>query len=35
LMGVESHGMILAATDSSGLHLLVPDTEAVAGSSVK
>jgi methionyl-tRNA synthetase len=35
LMGVESHGMILAATDSSGLHLLVPDTETVAGSRVK
>jgi len=35
LMGVESHGMVLAATDRSGLHLLVPDTETVAGSRVK
>ncbi|HEJ84180.1 MAG TPA: methionine--tRNA ligase subunit beta, partial [Desulfobacteraceae bacterium] len=35
LMGVESRGMVLAATDRSGLHLLVPDTETVAGSRVK
>jgi len=35
LMGVESHGMVLAATDRSGLHLLVPDSETVAGSRVK
>jgi methionyl-tRNA synthetase len=35
LMGVESRGMVLAAGDRSGLHLLVPDTEAVPGSRVK
>jgi len=35
LMGVESHGMLLAAGDRSGLHLLVPDTEAIPGSKVK
>jgi methionyl-tRNA synthetase len=35
LMGVTSHGMILAASDRSGLHLLVPDTETAAGSKVK
>jgi len=35
LMGVASHGMVLAATDESGLHLLVPDADTVAGSRVK
>jgi len=35
LMGVTSHGMVLAAVDRSGLHLLVPDTEALPGSRVK
>ena len=35
LMGVESHGMVLAATDKSGLHLLAPDAETAAGSRVK
>jgi methionyl-tRNA synthetase len=35
LMGVKSHGMILAASDRAGLHLLVPETETVAGSRVK
>jgi methionyl-tRNA synthetase len=35
LMGVESRGMVLAAGDRSGLHLLVPDTEAVPGSRAK
>ena len=35
LMGIESHGMLLAASDRSGLHLLIPDTEAVPGSKVK
>ena len=35
LMGVESHGMLLAASDRSGLHLLIPDTETVPGSKVK
>jgi methionyl-tRNA synthetase len=35
LMGVESRGMVLAACDRSGLHLLVPDSETVPGSRVK
>jgi methionyl-tRNA synthetase len=35
LMGVESHGMVLAAEDGSGVHLLVPDAETVPGSKIK
>lgn len=35
LMGVASHGMILAAEDASGLHLLIPDSESASGSVVK
>jgi len=35
LMGVASHGMLLAAGDRSGLHLLVPDRETIPGSKVK
>jgi len=35
LMGVESHGMVLAAEDDSGLHLLVPDNVTISGSKVK
>ena len=35
LMGVESHGMVLAASDEAGLHLLVPDARTVSGSRVK
>ncbi|MBW1852660.1 MAG: methionine--tRNA ligase [Deltaproteobacteria bacterium] len=35
LMGVESQGMVLAAEDDSGLHLVVPDSTAVPGSKVK
>jgi len=35
LMGVESHGMVLAAGDNAGLHLLTPDSETVSGSKVK
>ncbi len=35
LMGVESHGMILAAGDESGLHLIMPEGEVVPGSKVK
>lgn len=35
LMGVESCGMVLAAGDKSGLHLLMPDAETVPGSKVK
>jgi len=35
LMGVESHGMLLAAGDEAGLHLLVPDARTVPGSRVK
>ena len=35
LMGVESHGMVLAAEDGSGVHLLVPDAVTTPGSIVK
>jgi methionyl-tRNA synthetase len=35
LMGVESRGMVLAASDRSGLHLLIPDAETAPGSRVK
>jgi methionyl-tRNA synthetase len=35
LMGVESQGMVLAAEDESGLHLITTDGEAIPGSRVK
>ncbi len=35
LMGVESRGMVLAAEDESGIHLLAPDVFSVPGSKVK
>lgn len=35
LMGVESRGMVLAATDESGVHLITPDVNTTAGSKVK
>ncbi len=35
LMGVESRGMVLAAEDDSGVHLLIPDVETVPGSKVR
>ena len=35
LMGVESEGMILAATDDAGLHLVVPENSTSPGSPVK
>jgi methionyl-tRNA synthetase len=35
LMGIESQGMILAAEDKSGLHLLIPDTDCIPGSKVR
>ena len=35
LMGVESRGMILAAEDGSGVHLLIPDARKIPGSKVK
>ncbi len=35
LMGVESQGMVLAAEDDSGVHLLMPDEKSVPGSPVK
>lgn len=35
LMGVESRGMVLAAEDGSGVHLLQPDAETEPGSAVK
>jgi len=35
LMGVESRGMVLAAEDESGVHVLVPDVKTVPGSKVK
>jgi methionyl-tRNA synthetase len=35
LMGVESRGMVLAATDASGVHLIAPDSITAPGSKVK
>ena len=35
LMGVESQGMVLAAEDESGVHLLIPDVSTTPGSRVK
>jgi methionyl-tRNA synthetase len=35
LMGVESRGMVLAAEDDSGVHLLMPDALTAPGSKVK
>jgi methionyl-tRNA synthetase len=35
LMGVESQGMVLAAEDASGVHLLIPDATSLPGSKVK
>ncbi len=35
LMGVESRGMVLAAEDDSGVHVLMPDNETVPGSKVR
>ena len=35
LMGVESQGMVLAAEDASGVHLLIPDVSTTPGSKVK
>lgn len=35
LMGVESRGMVLAAEDGSGIHVLMPDGATVPGSKVR
>jgi methionyl-tRNA synthetase len=35
LMGVESHGMILAAEDKGGVYLLIPDKESRPGSKIR
>ena len=35
LMGVESRGMILAAEDESGVHVLMPDARSAPGSKVR
>ena len=35
LMGVESQGMVLAAEDESGLHLITTESEVAPGSQVK
>jgi methionyl-tRNA synthetase len=35
LMGVESRGMVLAAEDNSGVHLLTPDAPSAPGSKVR
>ena len=35
LMGVESMGMLLAAEDESGVHVLMPDARSVPGSKVR
>ena len=35
LMGIESQGMLLAAGDQDGLHLMTPDSETTPGAKVK
>ena len=35
LMGIESQGMLLAAGDNNGLHLMTPDSETTLGAKVK
>lgn len=35
LMGIESQGMVLAAEDDSGIHLLMPDGKSVPGSVIR
>jgi methionyl-tRNA synthetase len=35
LMGIESQGMVLAAEDETGIHVLMPDEPTQAGSKVK
>jgi methionyl-tRNA synthetase len=35
LMGVESRGMVLAAEDESGVHVLMPDAATLPGSKVR
>ena len=35
LMGVESKGMILAAGDETGVHLLMPDDKTAPGSTIR
>ncbi len=35
LMGIESSGMLLAAVDKSGVHLLIPDAESTPGSKIR
>ena len=35
LMGIESQGMLLAAGDQDGLHLMTPDSETTPGARVK
>jgi methionine--tRNA ligase beta chain len=35
LMGIESHGMLLAASSENGPILLIPETETQPGTSIK
>jgi methionyl-tRNA synthetase len=35
LMGIESQGMILAAGDAAGLHLIAPDAPTMPGTKIK
>jgi len=35
LMGIESKGMVLAAVDKSGVHLLSPDKASSPGSKIR
>ncbi len=35
IFGIESQGMLLAATDSSGIHIIMPDGEVTPGAKVK
>jgi len=35
LMGLESNGMILAASDENGIAMLIPDKDVSSGSGIK
>ncbi len=35
IFGIESQGMLLAASDSSGIHIIMPDGDVTAGAKVK
>ena len=35
IVGIESQGMLLAAEDNTGIHLLIPDQESNPGAKIK